>query len=1548
VDTYKKLTGPSGEAPRAFVSSLACLNEACTDVLVGGSFNSILGTIAFSVARLRFDEHFYSAQSVPLHGPDGRGGSGAQSRGTNSGERDLSPAAAAGQMKEDECLPYRAMGTFLDPLPGVNGAVHALAVLDSRYVAVGGSFDRAGALNAPSLVLWDRVENSLVCLGRELDGTGVSYTPPAASTLSSMSCFSPEFCCQGFAGDIRVLLSISSGRLLLGGSFAEASSPVGVVSANLAVLDFDLAAAGDGTGRQVVDPKGWRRLPVVDGNHEDRFAGTNGPVTSAVCLEEVEDEVSGGGGGCAQALGGGWFDGLEAFAWDDVSLKTHNATPWGLMSFPLATMTFPGPSSGNVNGPVILQPLDVMVSNATETPPPGPESVWTRPVLGINALLHVPRFSDWSGGDATRDGLGGVAVLFGGKITQVGNVGALQFPKNSHDHLQEGSPWFKGVSEAAVEAQSLISMKDANLQGPECWESETESLLRSEALGLPVGGHGASMSFCCFVGSLCPFEGVAVLCPLEGGYFCLPNMTRPDCCAEGHYCPTPGVVMLCEQGGYCPVGSSAIVPCTWWMWCRKPGLKRPDKIAAGVVALVLVFSTFAALAVLNKIFLRCRFYYRQSRDTERRKRGLLTSRGTHYQELHEPLLQIKEIFDREKDGEKNSDNISSANHSNKIKQTQTAISTLGSTKSTTTPLRSAKRCSISGEEEGPGVARPSLGGRSSVGPVLRERHKVDRIDLQFRDLTVELPGGRRKVLNGVTGGFRSGRVTAVMGPSGCGKTTLISALSNRLGLGTRVIGRTFINGSPESSTALHDVMGFVPQDDIMYEDLTVKENLLYCCQLRADPSMSRAEQRQHVNRVIDSLGLFPSRHSLIGSTEDRGISGGQRKRVNVGMELTSKPLVLFLDEPTSGLDSTTSAELMQYLHRLTATGLTIAAVIHQPRIEVFLGVDDVIFLGRGGRVAYYGSARDAVQYFTEQGFPFEPTVNPADRILDIITKADDSLYEAWQIFSSSSARNGSDLRRGELFGYWIPSEAGNVGDDGVDGAEDWRRSLSTGSSSSGSSIYRSGCHTSASQYGGKKEQYQHSQRWNMGGNFAIEGRRYTTMQMDSLLGVVYEEQLPQRRYPAFYSQVWSCLSRSLVQQHNNLGVVRQDLAMLMVFGLLVGLFDLGVKQYELSVLCMGLTSTLTGVRFFSAERVVFWRECSAGISIPAYFLGKVLSALPCTTLYPLAYLSFYYNMGFPRVSFTFYYLILLWAAWVCFGVGVIMSLLLEPKNAQIGGVVIALVGFLFGGHTPDVKTLQTSLPGKMGMWLSYVRWSIGALFLQDASLAPQCQALASVGALASEGFVSEALTQDTLPQNFEARVVDTEVAHCQQMLINICILYLGTAMVLMWLSGRYRARMIGWDYFKVGLKQWRARLRDRFYGFLQRHQDWLPRWVISLAVARQHGARTGDLYDNDNEVEAEILKDWEEGDIADTGRREREKEGHDVTPARTANAVVNVKSRGSSEGGNEVAGLLQIPPKSTGTSPPTLSASSPPHRESDQCDNRGAKEEEDGHASEQV
>jgi hypothetical protein len=274
---------------------------------------------------------------------------------------------------------------------------------------------------------------------------------------------------------------------------------------------------------------------------------------------------------------------------------------------------------------------------------------------------------------------------------------------------------------------------------------------------------------------------------------------------------------------------------------------------------------------------------------------------------------------------------------------------------------------------------------------------------------------------------------------------------------------------------------------------------------------------------------------------------------------------------------------------------------------------------------------------------------------------------------------------------------------------------------------------------------------------------------------------------------------------------------------------------------MGLISTLTGVRFFSTERVVFWREVSSGISIPAYYWGRVLSAVPLTLLYPLAYLSLYFSMGFPSVPFAFYYTVLLLACWVCFSVGVIISLLFQPKNAQIAGVVVALLGFLFGGHAPDVVTLEKTAVGRTGMALSYVRWSVAALLIKDASLAPACDVLGQVGALEHIGFITAELAGAgrQTGNSFNGAALETEVAHCRQMLTLLCVVYLVAASVLVWLTGKYRARTLGWSYCFP--RKACARLQVRAFDLARRHHGRMPAWVIDALAGYQP------LYEDDEE-----------------------------------------------------------------------------------------------------
>lgn len=172
----------------------------------------------------------------------------------------------------------------------------------------------------------------------------------------------------------------------------------------------------------------------------------------------------------------------------------------------------------------------------------------------------------------------------------------------------------------------------------------------------------------------------------------------------------------------------------------------------------------------------------------------------------------------------------------------------------------------------------------------------------------------------------------VLSFSGAGKSTFLSLLSGKT---EPTAGQLEVNGEKTSLTKFKKLVGFVPQEDIMLRELTVEENIRHSAFMRLPAEWTRKQKLQRVEAVMESLELTPIKDSIIGDEIRRGVSGGQRKRVNVAMELVADPSLLALDEPTSGLDSTTSYALTETLHSLAKTGVNVAAVLHQPKNEIF-------------------------------------------------------------------------------------------------------------------------------------------------------------------------------------------------------------------------------------------------------------------------------------------------------------------------------------------------------------------------------------------------------------------------------------------------------------------------------------------------------------------------------------------------------------------------------------------------------------------------------------
>uniref|UniRef100_A0AAY4C1R1 ABC transporter domain-containing protein n=1 Tax=Denticeps clupeoides TaxID=299321 RepID=A0AAY4C1R1_9TELE len=209
-------------------------------------------------------------------------------------------------------------------------------------------------------------------------------------------------------------------------------------------------------------------------------------------------------------------------------------------------------------------------------------------------------------------------------------------------------------------------------------------------------------------------------------------------------------------------------------------------------------------------------------------------------------------------------------------------------------------------------------------------------------------------------------------------------------------GEVLIDGAPQPPN-FKCLSGYVVQDDVVMGTLTVRENLRFSAALRLPMSISQQEKDQRVEQLIKELGLSKVADSRVGTQLIRGISGGERKRTNIGMELLIDPRVLFLDEPTTGLDASTANSVLLLLKRMAANGRTIILSIHQPRYSIYRLFDSLTLLV-GGQQVYHGPAQSTLQYFSAIGYTCEPHNNPADFFLDVIN-GDSSIQRFSKDFS---------------------------------------------------------------------------------------------------------------------------------------------------------------------------------------------------------------------------------------------------------------------------------------------------------------------------------------------------------------------------------------------------------------------------------------------------------------------------------------------------------------------------------------------------------------------
>jgi ABC-type multidrug transport system ATPase subunit len=215
------------------------------------------------------------------------------------------------------------------------------------------------------------------------------------------------------------------------------------------------------------------------------------------------------------------------------------------------------------------------------------------------------------------------------------------------------------------------------------------------------------------------------------------------------------------------------------------------------------------------------------------------------------------------------------------------------------------------------------------------------LDVSFSDIRLDIKD--KKILRGITYRVRPGEILALMGATGSGKTTLLNALSHRIKSSGQI---TF--GGKTWTKSLRSLLAFVEQEDIVYDSLTVRKSLQYTAMLRLPASLNHDQKMQRVEEMIALFKIEKCADTVIGNADERGISGGEKKRLCIATEFLTDPAIVFFDEPTSGLDSTMALMVMHAMRQLANEQKTLLTSIHQPNSQVFAMFDSLLLLKDGG------------------------------------------------------------------------------------------------------------------------------------------------------------------------------------------------------------------------------------------------------------------------------------------------------------------------------------------------------------------------------------------------------------------------------------------------------------------------------------------------------------------------------------------------------------------------------------------------------------------------
>lgn len=768
-----------------------------------------------------------------------------------------------------------------------------------------------------------------------------------------------------------------------------------------------------------------------------------------------------------------------------------------------------------------------------------------------------------------------------------------------------------------------------------------------------------------------------VECKCTPGFYCPENVALPSWCCAGFECASPSEVRKCPEGKFCQVGFTKGVDCKDLSDCPEGSEKSFD-----IGSIVFLIIAFIAVAIIG----RC---------SSRRVKGIRDQQDQDVKATHE---------------HKSSLDVST---SNPVQKMNTDLET-GSKRSGEAPKVELLATTVSMDTKSADADAAAVSASDAKG------YKIE-----FKDFGFVLKNGVRIMGSdqgfGVDGVFNVGELCAVMGPSGAGKSTILSLIT---GKALKTEGKLLVNGEEcDDLSDLKRVFGFVPQEDIMIRELSVRDNIAFSARYRLPAALSREEINTKVNSLIDDLQIGHVQHTNIGDESTRGISGGQRKRVNIGIEMAADPQILFLDEPTSGLDSTTSFQLVEILRSFAKKrSMTIASVIHQPSIQTFAGFHRLLLLGKGGNVVYEGGIPDGMDYFKKCGFTPPAVVNPADFFLDIangaIPRKGDADFEPADLFDMWQAhRQGKDAT-GDKIGRIVMASQTTGFIRILDNQEPMKAYSDVGGNCSRLCL-------------SAKAWVQ--EECNDLGDWCQEIS-------NNVIDLCSKKSTPVREVPGWGKQFYLMLRRAIKQAYLTKSLSQHLLENMLYFGigliialnatdvLYLGPFPQALcylqSDYFISQCGKAQVDTFTGTMTFmafgiimtsiagasstfGAETTNYFRECSAGLSTTPYFVAKVIVDIPRILI---ASMFFYAAMSLQLADLSddgqLFWLIF-FMFWAAFALGYFTTLCVGYKSASLTGVLVALLmAISLGGTNPTVADIKDyPIPIKWIWSASPIRWA---------------------------------------------------------------------------------------------------------------------------------------------------------------------------------------------------------------------------------------------------